>query len=117
MRSSRRNAEHQLAAIRSARRNLANAPANLPYKDLPVPVGRVLSEDCERTLWPGRKMARQLQHLRKRPRFKGELPHRQAARRQGAHQYLQDLQPAARLSVRYENVYGAKERTIHHFGL
>jgi len=32
------NAEHQLLAIRSARRELANAPANLPHKDLPVPV-------------------------------------------------------------------------------
>src|SRR5260221_14315640 len=110
MRPYRCDTEYQFVAIGPARRNVANSPANLPHKDLPVTIGRVLREDCERTLWPGRKMSCQLQHLGKRPRFEGELPHRQAARRQSAHQHFQDVQPAARLSVRYENVYGAKER-------
>jgi len=65
----------------------------------------------------GREVAGKLQHLGKRARFAGQLPDRQAAGRQGSHQYVQDLQPAAGLPVRHEDVHGTKERAIRHLGL
>src|SRR6266446_3997082 len=65
----------------------------------------------------GGKVAGELQHLGEWPRLPGELSDRQAAGRQSPHQHFQDLQPAAGLQIRYEDLHGIEERPIHYPGL
>src|SRR5713226_10483675 len=64
------------------------------------------------SFWEGRPAQGWLQPVRNRPRYPRQSADGQSSIQQGQSHYIEDLLPAERLSVRYEDVYGTAQRAV-----
>ena len=92
--------------------SLAHAFADLPDEDFPGLFRRLFREDCERALREGRPAQNWLQPVRDRPRYPRQFPDGKGSIQQGQPHNVEDLLPAERLSLRYEDVHRAAQRAI-----